>query len=345
MAQHRKHPANCEKATGQTCKCGHCAGTQHGWVGAIRLVRHGTPEELRNFEQSADRLWCQECRKQESKSQKRPKVTLEHKRAAVDSARTDLIKRLREQVRRRRRPQSSGTRTSPRDDFEPTGTRAPRDSGGSHEPTPPRAGGTNAPTDRVGGPEFDPAATDRALAVAESEVEQVEALGHLLGQTLNEVEKDIGPLGPKTRQAMADHFWCELLVQLVVVIEESNRLLDSVPGKVAEQITKSRRESGLAKIEHQVITACAKQVWKRLTSALGLTVISDAKVLLPALRTLAVLMCKSPPRHPAVIEHCVDPLKALLIQETKKRLRRVFDELVPQITAELGDDVPRAQPG
>ncbi|KAA5837218.1 hypothetical protein F1721_05305 [Saccharopolyspora hirsuta] len=125
-------------------------------------------------------------------------------------------------------------------------------------------------------------------------------------------------------------------MQLVVVIEESNRVLDSVPGIVAKQITESRRENGFTEIQRKVITACATQVWKRITDALGLGVISEAKVLLPALRTLAVLMCKSPPRHPAVVEHCIDPLKDLFLEETKKRLRRVFEELVPGITSEIG---------
>lgn len=163
-------------------------------------------------------------------------------------------------------------------------------------------------------------------------------MGCLFEQVLEHIEQDVGPLRPGTRQAMADHFWCELLVQLVVVIEESNRLLSSVPDKVAKEIVKSRRANGLTKIQRKVVAASARQVWKRLSGALGLTAISDAKALLPVLRILAVLMCKSPSRHTAVITHCVDPLKNILFHETKKRLRQVFGDLAPQITADLGDD-------
>ncbi|MCX2731075.1 hypothetical protein OOZ19_12560 [Saccharopolyspora sp. NFXS83] len=192
----------------------------------------------------------------------------------------------------------------------------------------------NAPSDRSD-PELDPAVTDRALASATTEAQQVEALGNMLGEVLNAVEKDLGPLLPATRRAMADHFWCELLVALVVVIAESNRVLDSVPDQVAKKITESRSANGLTKIQGKVVAACVRQVWKRLTGALGLTLLSDAKALLPALRTLAVLMCKSPPRHPAVVEHCVDPLKSWFVQQTKERLQRVFGDLVPQIESDI----------
>ncbi|GAB2661278.1 hypothetical protein GCM10027271_20060 [Saccharopolyspora gloriosae] len=48
-------------------------------------------------------------------------------------------------------------------------------------------------------------------------------------------------------------------------------------------------------MQGKVVAACARHAWKRLTGALGLTLISDAEALLPASRALAVLMCTSPP--------------------------------------------------
>ncbi|GAB2734227.1 hypothetical protein GCM10027174_03750 [Salinifilum aidingensis] len=166
----------------------------------------------------------------------------------------------------------------------------------------------------------------------------------MLGQVLDEVERTAGPLRPETRRAMADHFWCEMLVQLVVVIEESNRLLDSVPEAAAEKITKSRRAHKLPEVDKKVITAAVRQLWKRLTDALGLTAVSEAKALLPALRVLALLTCKSPPRHPEVLRRCADPLRTLLLHETKERLKRAFGEEVPHISSELSGDGPPAQP-
>lgn len=334
MLQERKHPPHCASASGEKCKCSHCAGTQHGWVGAFELARSGNPEDLREFEQAADQRWREECGKQDSKNQKQPKATLAHKRAAVDSARANLIKWLRERLPQGKRAHVPSAKGTQQDDSPRTST--PRNAGKRREPPPsPPVERTSTPADRVDGPGFDTAATDRALLTSSSEAAQVEALGCMLGQVLEAVEEEIGPLRPGTRQAMADHFWCELLVQLVVVIEKSNHLLDSVPDKVADMIIDSRRSNGFPEIQRKVIAACAREVWKRLASVLGLTAISDARSLLPALRTLAVLMCKSPPRHPAVVEHCLDPLKTALVLETKKRLQRVFGELVPQITSDV----------
>lgn len=330
MAQDQRHPANCEKATGETCRCSHCAGTQHGWVGAFHLIRSGTPETLHNFERDADQRWREECRKQDSKSQKQPTATRAHQKSAVDSARANLIRHFHEQLPRNRGPHLSDTSTR----------------GESREPAPqPMAERPSSPTDRTEVPEHDPASTDRTLTTAATEAEQIEALGHLLGQVLNDVEKDIGPLRPGTRQALADHFWCELLVQLVLVIEKSNQLLDSVPETVTKGIIESRRENRRTEIQRKIVSACVKQAWKRLAGAFGLTVLSDAKALLPVLRALAVLMCKSPPQHRAVVRHCLDPLKSLLLQETKKQLLRVFGGLVPRITSDIDGDGPPVQPG
>lgn len=184
-----------------------------------------------------------------------------------------------------------------------------------------------------GAPSDDIIDVDRVLAAPESEAEQIRALGQLLGEALKDVEVGIGKLSPGTRRAMADHFWCELIVALVVLIEESNRLLDSVPDKLAERICKARADQGLTNIERRVVAACAEQIWKRLQGALGLSVITDAEVVLPALRTLAVLMCKSPPKHPAVVQHCVDPLEQHFAEETKQRLLDTLEEFVPQIEA------------
>ncbi|RKT83191.1 hypothetical protein SAMN05421805_105331 [Saccharopolyspora antimicrobica] len=329
---------NCADAVGERCECGHCTGTEHGWVGKIRVARRGTPEDLRKLEQDADQRWREECAKQEAKKQKKPKATLPHKRAAIDTACSDLVKELHQEERRAERSRISNAGS--------TGKYTARQGSPVLDKASRRANpeeGARSSAEGTDDPEPTPEVTDRSLSNPASEAERVEALGHMLVQALSEVEKDLGQLGPGTRRAMAHHFWCELLVQLVVVIEESNHLLDSVPGMVTDRIVRSRQENGFAGVERKVIAACATQVWKRLIDALGLAVISDAKVLLPALRTLAVLMCKSPPRHPGLVEHCVDPLKAFFVEETKKRLKHVFEGLVPQITAEINGANPAAR--
>ncbi|MDA3646311.1 hypothetical protein LZ318_28825 [Saccharopolyspora indica] len=342
LTQDGEHPASCANAVGERCECNHCAGTKHGWVGKLCLARRGTAEDLRKLEQVADQRWRKEYAKQQAKKQKKPKATLPHKRAAIDTACSDLVKELHQEDQRAERPRISGTDSTGKNIIQQERS-VPDDAESSRRADLEER--VHSSAERADAPEPTPASTDRALGNPVSEAERVEALGHLLGQVLSEVEKDLGRIEPGTRRAMADHFWCELLVRLVVAIEESNRLLDSVPGMVTDQIMRSRQENGYAEVQRKVITACATQVWKRLTDALGLTVISDAKVLLPALRTLTVLMCKSPPRHPAVVEHCVDPLKAHFVEETKKRLKHVFEGLVPQITAEISGTGQTAHAG
>ncbi len=346
MAQQRKHPSNCEKATHEKCECGHCAGTQHSWVDALDMVNNTTSEALRNFERDADRRWRKHCDEYESKRRKPSKATFPHKKAAVDSARANLVRHFRERAERGGPQRVRGASRTPQDESRITDAGEPAAPQQSHEPGQQPTPESRGTTTELGGDlEFDPAATDRALADDTKEAGQVEALGYLLKQVLKQVEEDVGPLRPETRKAMAEHFWCELLVQLVVLIEESNHLLGSVPDKVVEGITKFRSEKGLTKIERSVIAASAKQIWTRITGALGLTAISDAKALLPVLRTLAFLMCKSPSRHTAVVEHCLDPLRPLLFQETKNRLKRVFSDLVPEITSDLESDGPTTPPG
>ncbi|MHA6802299.1 hypothetical protein [Salinifilum ghardaiensis] len=347
MAQRRKHPKNCAKAIGETCQCGHCAGAKHGWVEAFELANGERPEDLHELERDVELRWSQECAKQDAKQapqkRKHPKPTLDHQRAAVDSARVGLIKRFLERRRRRARPRTSETRLQEGPQY--AEARAPRDPEESREPdSRPPAEAANRSTELREGPESDPASTDRALATATSDLQQAEAVGHMLGQVLDEVERTAGPLRPETRRAMAEHFWCELLVQLVLVIEESNHLLNAVPRTVTAKITESYHVRMLSVIDKRVITACVRQVWKRLTDALGLTVITDAKPLLPALRVLALLTCKSPPRHPEVVRRCADPLRTLLLHETKERLKRAFGEEVPHISSELSGDGPPAQP-
>lgn len=346
LAQHRKHPSSCEKAIHEKCECGHCAGTQHSWVGALHMVNNTSSEAFRDFERDANRRWDEHCNEYESKSRKPSKATLPHKKAAVDSARADVIGQLRSGANQGGQPHTLGTKARSGNDSQLSGTSTLEDPQHPHESTQqPSAESTSDDFHHGADLEFDRTATDRALATDTSDAVKVETLGYLLEQALKDVEEDVGPLRPETRKAMAQHFWCELLVQLIVVIEGSNRLLASVPDKVAKEITKSRREGRLARIQHTVIAASARQVCDRLTGALGLTAIGDAKALLPALRMLAVLMCKSPPRHTAVIKHGMDPLKKLLFHETKKRLRRVFSNLVPEITTDLGGDDPLTSTG
>ncbi|WP_338601330.1 hypothetical protein [Saccharopolyspora sp. SCSIO 74807] len=309
------HPSNCQRAGGDTCEC-QCGGSQHGWPGAISLIRDRSPDALDEFRQRADCRW-DAAEDHAAAGKNRSRSTINHKRAAVDTARDHVLRALRDELHAT--TNSVGEQEKP--------PHAPAESPSSSAPH-------DATVDATTREREDN--TNRKLATARTDVDRVEAVGELLGQVLAQVEREIGPLGVDTRTAMADHFWCELLVQLVVVIEEAKRAWDAVPQVVGKRLDKVVNASG-RKIPTKVVTACTKQLWKRLTEALGLGGIEQAATLLPALRTLAVLLCKSPSRHPAVVQHCLDPLKALLLDKAKQRLKQAFSEnLLPEIRAQLG---------
>lgn len=328
MAQNQPyHPSNCERATARKCSCTYCAGTQHGWVEALLLTRRGREEDLQKLERDVNRRWYDECRKQDSKREKHPKATYPHKKAAVDSVKTNVIRWLRDELPRWLHQSAT----------EVSGDYARGDADAPHEKSP--AEEATPQDDQEPTPEFDPHRKN-ALASATSEVQRIEVLGTMLRDAFDDAEKEIGELSKPARQAMADHFWCELITQLAVVINESNRVLDSVPDKVATAVATSR---GATKIQYKIIVSCVRQLWKQITNSLGLTAVSDAKKLLPALRALAFLVCKAPDRHDAVLRHALDPLKAALLPETKQRLKRVLHEQLPEITAELDSTTPPPQ--
>lgn len=351
MARERKHPEHCANASRERCECGHCAGTKHGWAGALELVRSQDPRALQNIRDEATRRWREECKKQDLKTGKNQRPTRDHKKAATDLARADLLGWLADQLRLRKsleRPSGS-----PDECFEPSFpapllqeiVRAGPDeqdrSAHTARPDPSRSSnahqqqGSNADE-----PSIADAATRTELAIAEatSESERAEALGDLLSVVLRDVEADLGRLDTATRKAMADHFWCDLLAQSVLVIEESNKLLDNVPKQLTKLIASSRKN--FTKMQQRVVDSCAKHLWARLQHVLGLGVLKDARALLPALRILAILVCKQPSKHEVVVQHCIDPLRQRLLTATKAFLLRVFGNWVPRIMAEDGGATP-----
>lgn len=355
MQQDRAHPPQCEKATGSTCRCAHCAGAQHGWRQALRLAS-GPEGEFRRFAENKRKRWERVRRAQ------RRGPTLPVKKAAADLAAVDLIRYLRDGAGAGGSASSDSAAggseppDSPRGESahntSEAGDRAFGDAAGGDAAQSASAAGEAAARDSAGrSPELGNAATGesaqrrprespgaeddagRALATARTELDRVESLGRLLLTSRDAVEERSGGLRTATREAMADHLWCDLLVQLVVLVEEADELLGSVPDRLAARILRTRATRGFAALEREVVTACVEQVWARLRTALGLDVVSDAAGALPALRILAVLLCKQPPKHPAVVKHGIDPLGHLLLDETRERLTTALGDFLPRIAA------------
>ena len=80
------HTASCDNATTRECRCGGCAGSLHGWTGAVSMA---TPAKsgLRAAEhRSSDRAW-----RDANGPRARPGPTLRKCRAAVDQSKVDII--------------------------------------------------------------------------------------------------------------------------------------------------------------------------------------------------------------------------------------------------------------
>ena len=52
------HTASCANATTRSCRCGGCAGSLHGWTGALMLARPGMAEARAACHRAADQVWA-----------------------------------------------------------------------------------------------------------------------------------------------------------------------------------------------------------------------------------------------------------------------------------------------
>jgi len=154
----------------------------------------------------------------------------------------------------------------------------------------------------------------------------------LVGRVLEDIAREYDGVIPKdVKVALAHHFWCDFLAQLAHVIDEGLKLLDSVPDRVCDLVLKSRRGGKWPPITEKVVRIAAKSMWRRvrLLTFFGFL---ELRTILPVVRVLAVLMCKAPERHRAVVEYCMDPLGKQLLAETKERLLAALRDWLPRMS-------------
>jgi hypothetical protein len=91
----------------------------------------------------------------------------------------------------------------------------------------------------------------------------------------------------------------------------------------------SREQSRWRHLEAAVVRAAARSVWSKVkfVTSFGLL---NRTIVLPVIRLLAVLMCKAPERHRAVVEYCVDPLGKGLFARIKEQLVEVLSDWLPR---------------
>ena len=83
------HTTSCGKAKTPTCRCGGCAGSRHGWPGALMLAHPAMAEARVTIHRAAEQAWA-DASKPKSKATFRPLPLRKQARAAVDCAKDEV---------------------------------------------------------------------------------------------------------------------------------------------------------------------------------------------------------------------------------------------------------------
>jgi hypothetical protein len=83
------HTTSCGKAKTPTCRCGGCAGSRHGWPGALMLAQPAMAAAGVTMHRAAEQAWADATRP-DSKATFRPRPLRKQARAAVDCAKDEV---------------------------------------------------------------------------------------------------------------------------------------------------------------------------------------------------------------------------------------------------------------
>lgn len=301
------HYPACAKATGRKCECRYCCGSLHGWTDAVRLARESDDVKREEFREKAESKW-----RAAFAGRTRARPSFPKKGAAIDLCRADII----DWLARERTATESNRR-------------------GGHTAVDVKDDRTTDPAhDVLRRPDAESISNDTAefptgFAATDPVVDQIATAGNeFIKGALDDIAREFdGRIPDNVKIALADHFWCDLLAQIAHVLHEGFKHLDSVPDRITDLVMMSRKEARWREIEKRLVRIAARSVWGKV-EPFG-TVIR--RVALPVIRLLAVLICKAPERHQAVVEYCVDPLGKQLLSETKKRLTAVLFDWLPRL--------------
>lgn len=143
-------------------------------------------------------------------------------------------------------------------------------------------------------------------------------------------DRRINAFQEKARKA---HFWCELLAQTAHALDECEERHDQVKQAIVLLLASDdeRHPDGWAALlpERAIMERTVELVCEYLSRiATGGFAVEDVFRLTWPIRVLAVLMCREPRRHPAILEYCIKPIigyvAAAVREQVKDRLRQAF---------------------
>ncbi|MFB4315253.1 hypothetical protein [Actinomadura sp. 21ATH] len=292
------HSKGCEKAEKPPCACA-CGGAEHGWQEGLAIAAAPSDAPLREFAQAADQAWDQAAKEAADSTARRRKPWQQKEKgqqAAVRAFVADVVRWL------RRDQDLYGAAERLGEPF-----RISRDK----DPEDPRR-------------RFTPEEDERFVE------------SHVIPRLRREFgDQRIDAFQQHARNA---HFWCELLAQTARALDEFRTRYDQAKQAVVTALTSigEQRPDGWAALlpERVVIRRAVELVFEQLPrAATGGVAVEDAFRLVWPARVLAVLMCREPRRHPAVLEYCVKPItregSAQVREQVKDRLRQAFPATWP----------------
>lgn len=174
-------------------------------------------------------------------------------------------------------------------------------------------------------------------------IDQIEAVADLFAHSIwPEIRTAIdqaavgSELVPSTvRKKLAQHVWCDLIVGIIQIVEESVGMVETIQENARDAIVRAVENSSMQKrrpdITHQVVTLVVGRAWSVISPALKAALPPlnlDIDNLLRVLRILAVVICPAPGEHMEVREHALRPLgddiRGYLTIETKHYLGEIF---------------------
>lgn len=347
------HNHKCANAHGHVCRCTGCGGSLHGWAGWVSVANEAD-NERQNRRQQVDEQWDKYYHPQRARSNQRSKA------ASTDLARLDIADWLARQkvtaylrstgdtshfeivIPEQRPPHSPtiGARRQSDSNDQPGSLGDPPE---FHESQRGQAK-PGAEPDSRSRPEPKSDRSERGqpddVPPYPSAVEQVEIFAKAMTGTWAEIAAELGDTksARDIKRQLAHHFWCDLFIGLVQVIETCRHALDRIPESAKDLVKRAIRRSSMeAKRSHVtsvVVDAVVDRVWQAFKGAMvghvPLLSIITREDALRSLRILAVFTCPAPEKHKEVREHALKPLgddaRGILTAQTKTRLAKLFDE-------------------
>lgn len=127
------------------------------------------------------------------------------------------------------------------------------------------------------------------------------------------------------RNLAESHFWCGLLAEFAIALQEFNEEVDKVPGAVSAALAKATGTD--SKISAAVVRLAVTTAWKGIKKIPLVDSVLGVVHLARLIQILAVMTCPAPENHRTVVKYCLDPLPREYVRDvTRERLKQALPD-------------------